>query len=94
MATESDPIEQLIESWIIINTKDLQYVKEAKLQARKDFLTAIRQEVEKAYQRGYNTGFQKHGRIDRRETGVAHQLRIIADTLEGDAAALRGLEGK
>jgi hypothetical protein len=51
-------------------------------------MALIRKECQKAYGRGYNTGFQKAKRISKRDVSTAKQLRIIADTLDADSKSL------
>lgn len=39
--TDTDELEELIANWIIIETKDLPYIKVAKMEAREKFRAAI-----------------------------------------------------
>lgn len=48
--TPEEELHKLIEQWIIIDSKDPLYVKEAKLKARKDFKTAIQHLIDRASQ--------------------------------------------
>lgn len=63
-------------------------------EAEKQLASLIRQKELEAYTRGYNTGWQKHKRVNSRGEAVAVQLRQIADTLAADAQLNKERETK
>lgn len=83
---EQDWLEAFIESWIPIHVKDTLHVKEAKLDARKEFVAAITAHLQAAVEAAKSDLIFDLDEIDNKPWRVFRQLAKIHDGKDDDVA--------